>query len=163
MEFAYNYSYHSSLGVIPYEVLCGPEVYIPYPLCPHRKMLFGFAKKKKLSPHYIGLFEVLERIVEVAYRLALPPSLAKVHKVFHVSILRRYVHSPSHVIDNEPLHVHDDLTYDEQPVEILDMMEKVLHNKTILLVKVLWHNHAVEEATWELDEEMRKMYPHLYN
>ncbi|GAB2302263.1 hypothetical protein Dimus_038966 [Dionaea muscipula] len=126
------------------------------------KGVIRFGKKGKLSPRYIGPFDILDRFGDVSYRVALPPSLAYVHNVFHVSMLRKYVHSPTHVIDFEPLHVREDMTYDEQPVEILDFKEKVLRNKTVQLVKVLWRNHAVEEATWERESEMREMYPHLF-
>ena len=126
------------------------------------KGVIRFGKKRKLSPCFMGPFEVLERVGAVAYRLALPPRLAEVHNVFHVSMLRKYVQSPSHVIDYEPLVVREDMTYEEQPVEILDMMDKTLRNKIVSLVKVLWHNHSVEEATWEREEEMREKYPHLF-
>ena len=49
-----------------------------------------FGKKGKLSPRFIGPYEVLEIIGPVAYRLALPPELAKLQDVFHVSMLRKY-------------------------------------------------------------------------
>ena len=58
-----------------------------------------FGKRGKLSPRFIGPFEILERIDTVAYRLALPPSMLGVHEVFHVSILRRYTPDPAHVVD----------------------------------------------------------------
>ena len=58
-----------------------------------------FEKRRKLAPRYIGPFEVLERVGTVAHRLALPPSLSSVHKVFHVSILRKYNLDPAHVVD----------------------------------------------------------------
>ena len=64
-----------------------------------------FGKKGKLSPRYVGPFEVLEKIGEVAYRLALPPDLSHVHPVFHVSMLRKYVADSSHVLDYVPLGV----------------------------------------------------------
>ena len=57
--------------------------------------------------------------------------------------------------------VRDDLSYEEQPVQILGRKEKELRNKTISLVKVLWRNHLVEEATWEREDQMRSQYPHL--
>ncbi|CAA0810069.1 Unknown protein, partial [Striga hermonthica] len=50
-----------------------------------------FEKRGKLHPRFIGPFEVLERVGDVAYRLALPPELSSVHNVFHVSMLRKYV------------------------------------------------------------------------
>ncbi|GAV80957.1 Chromo domain-containing protein [Cephalotus follicularis] len=121
-----------------------------------------FGKKGKLSPRYIGPFEILERIGEVAYRLTLPPSLSHIHNVFHVSLLRKYMANPSHVLRVESIQVHEDLSYDEQPVEIMDYKEQVLRTKTIPLVKVLWRNHDMEEATWELEDTMRKEYPHLF-
>ncbi|CAN6698108.1 unnamed protein product [Malus baccata var. baccata] len=106
-----------------------------------------FGKKGKLSPRYIGPYEITERIGEVAYRLELLPELSKVHNVFHVSMLRHYVSDPSYVIPPQPLEINPDLTYDEEPVAILDWKDKVLRNKTVSLVKVLWRNHSVEEAT----------------
>uniref|UniRef100_A0A2N9G885 RNA-directed DNA polymerase n=1 Tax=Fagus sylvatica TaxID=28930 RepID=A0A2N9G885_FAGSY len=57
-----------------------------------------FGKKGKLSPRYVGPFEILERVGPVAYRLALPPALSKIHDVFHVSALRKYIPHPSHVL-----------------------------------------------------------------
>ena len=58
-----------------------------------------FGKREKLSPRFIGPFEILERIGTVAYRLVLPPSMSGVHEVFHVSMLRKYTPDPAHVVD----------------------------------------------------------------
>ena len=69
---------------IEYEV--GDKVFLN--VSPWRKVL-RFRKKGKLSPRFIGPYEVLERIGPVAYRLALPPKLAKLHDVFHVYMLRK--------------------------------------------------------------------------
>ena len=76
-------------------------------------------------------------------------------------MLKKYVPDPSHVLSQEPVEVWTDLTYEEKPIRILDREEKVLRNKTIPMVKVLWQNHNIEEATWEIEEEMRKNYPNL--
>ncbi|KAL5576469.1 hypothetical protein UlMin_018168 [Ulmus minor] len=62
----------------------------------------------------------MERIGKFAYRLALPSELSSVHNVFHVSMLRKYVPDLSHVLENEPIEVREDLMYKEQPVQILD-------------------------------------------
>ena len=62
-----------------------------------RKIL-RFGKKGKLSPRFIGPYEILEQIGLVAYHLALPPELAKLHNVFHVSMLRRYRSDESHIL-----------------------------------------------------------------
>ena len=126
------------------------------------KGVMRFGKKGKLSPRYIGPFEIIERVGKVAYRLALPSELSTVHNVFHVSMLKKYVPDPSHVIEHEPIQVHEDLTYEEKPMQILAREEKTLRNKTIPLVKVLWRNHKIEEDTWECEDEMRKNYPFLF-
>jgi hypothetical protein len=80
-----------------------------------------FGKKGKLNPRYIGPFEILERIGALAYRLALFPELANIHKVFHVSILRKYIPNPSHIIKYEPLQLEGDLAYEEVPIRVLDL------------------------------------------
>ena len=126
------------------------------------KGVLRFGKKGKLSPRFIGPFEILERVGPVAYRLALPPSLSAVHNVFHVSMLRKYMTDPSHVIDFEPLQLSKDLSYEERPVQILAREVKVLRNREIALVKVLWQNHLREEATWEREDEMRAKHPELF-
>ena len=74
-----------------------------------------------------------------------------IHNVFHISMLRRYNPDTSHVIDYEPLDIQPDLSYVEQPVVIQDRKDKVLRNKSVRLVKVLWRNLIVEESTWELE------------
>ncbi|KAL0546694.1 hypothetical protein IC582_016606 [Cucumis melo] len=126
------------------------------------KGVMRFERRGKLSPRFVGPFEILERIGPVAYRLALPPSLSAVHDVFHVSMLRKYVPDPSHVVDYEPLEIDENLSYVEQPVEVLAREVKTLRNKQIPLVKVLWRNHRVEEATWEREDVMRSRYPELF-
>ena len=127
------------------------------------KGVMRFGKKGKLSPRFIGPFEILDRVGKLAYRLALPPALSAVHNVFHVSMLRKYVADPSHVIDFQPIVLDDKLAYEEVPVEILAREQKILRKKTINLVKVLWRNHLTEEATWELEDKMRERYPYLFS
>ena len=85
----------------------------------------------------------------MAYILALPPELENIHNVFHVSMLRTYRLNPSHVVSSKTIELKSDLTYKEEPVEILAREVKELWKKRILLVKVLWRNHKTEEATWE--------------
>ena len=98
-------------------------------------MRFG-QKREKLSPQYIGPFEILERIGKVAYRLALPPKMSGVHNVFHISILRKCTHNPEHEIDFNDIEVNDNSTYNEGLVRILDHGVKKLRNKEIPLMKV---------------------------
>ena len=79
-----------------------------------------FDKRRKLTPRYIGPFEVLERVGTVAYRLALPSSLSGVHEVFHASMLRKYTLDPAHVVDWGDVTIDTDGTFEEGPVRILD-------------------------------------------
>ncbi|XP_058216885.1 uncharacterized protein LOC131327768 [Rhododendron vialii] len=78
-----------------------------------RHEIIQFCKKGKLSPRYIGPFETLERIGEIADRLTLPPQIAKVHNVFHVSMLRKYVARPTHVLNWEEVTPDEDTTFEE--------------------------------------------------
>ena len=121
-----------------------------------------FGKRGKLSPRFIGHFEILERIGTVAYRLALSPSMRVVHKVFHVSILRKDTPDPSHVVDWGQIKVETDGTFEEGPVCIVDSRDQVLRRKTVRLVRVLWRHYGVEEYTWEHEDTMRATYPFLF-
>ena len=96
-----------------------------------------FGKWGKLSPRYIGVFEVLERVATVSYRLALPPNFSGVHAVYHVSMLRKYTPDPTHVVDWGELVVDADETFKEGTVHIMDSWEQVLRGKTMRFVKVL--------------------------
>ena len=69
--------------------------------------------------------------------------------MFHISMLRKYISDPSHVLETPEIELRDDLSYEEQPMQIMGREKKELRNKTISLVKVLWRNHLVEEATLE--------------
>ena len=100
------------------------------------KGVVRFGKRGKLSPRYIGPFEILSRVGDCAYQLALPPALSVVHNVFHVSMLRKYVPDESHVLDFTKLRVALNLTAVEWPVVILVQKERVLRNRTIPFVKV---------------------------
>ena len=82
-----------------------------------------FDKRGKLSPRFIGAFEILERVGTVAYRLALPPSMSSVHKVFHVSMLRRYTPNPARIVDWREIEVDKDKTFEERPVCIMDSQD----------------------------------------
>ena len=80
----------------------------------------------KLNPRYVGPFEILERVGSLAYQLALPLILANVHNVFHVSMLRKYVLDPQHIIEYQILGVMKDASYNELPVFVLEQKERVL-------------------------------------
>lgn len=94
--------------------------------------------------------------------VALHPELERIHNVFHVSMLRPYKPDYKHVIEYEPIHVENDLTYEEMPIQIV-RKEQVLMNTVVPSVKVVWRNHDAEEATCELEEKMMKNYPQLFD
>jgi len=126
------------------------------------KGILRFGRKGKLCLRFIGPFEILERVGQVAYRLALPPNLSSVHPVFHVSMLRKYVHDPSHIIQLQSVQLDENLSYTEQPVTIMDKRVKHLRSKDVVSVKVAWRGPAREEMTWEPETIMREKYPHLF-
>ncbi|XP_052485827.1 uncharacterized protein LOC128040621 [Gossypium raimondii] len=141
------------------EFSVGDRVFLK--VSPWKKVL-RFGRKGKLSPRFIGPYEIIERIGPVAYRLALPRELENIHNVFHVSMLRRYRSDPSHVIPHTEIELQPDMTYSEEPVKILAREVKELRNKRVPLVNVLWNRHGSEEATWETEELMRFQYPNLF-
>ena len=183
MEFAYNNSYQSSIGMAPFEALygrkfrtlvcwdevgerrlIGPElvqitldkIHIvrdrlkiardrqkSYANKRHRDIQFKvgdrvflkvsswkgvlrFGRRGKLRPRYIGPYEIIARVGPVAYRLDLPPELSKVHNVFHVSMLSKYIPDPSYVLKDQLVELKDNLTYKEQPMQIVDRREQIL-------------------------------------
>jgi len=173
IEFTYNNSFHSSIGMAPFEALYGRRCRTP--LCLYesgesvvvgpeliqettdkikmiqekmkasqsrqksyhdkRRKALEFEKdehaflrvtpitgvgralkSRKLTPRFIGPYQISERVGEVAYRIALPPSLSNLHDVFHVSQLRRYIADPSHVVPLDDVQVRDNLTVDTSPM-----------------------------------------------
>ena len=81
----------------------------------------------KLSPRYCGPFAVYERIGPIAYRLALTAS-TRAHNVFHVSLLKRYVHDPNHVINWDVIKVEPKEEFQIEPMRILDRKVTMLWN-----------------------------------
>ncbi|XP_016684025.1 uncharacterized protein [Gossypium hirsutum] len=127
--------------------------YVFLKVSPWKKIL-RFGWKRRLSPRFIGPYHILKRVRPVVYQLELPPELDRIHDVFHVSMLRCYRSDTTHIVLVKKIEVRLDLTFEEEPVQILDREVKVLRRKSIPLVKVHWHNHGSEEATWEPEEAM---------
>ena len=120
-----------------------------------------FGMKGKLAPRYIGPFPILEKCGTVAYKLDLPPSLAGVHDIFHVSQLKKCLKAPVDVVLPEVTPLEADLTYPEQPIKILDQKDRVTRRKTIKFFKIQWSNHTEEEATWESEDFLRSRHPNF--
>jgi hypothetical protein len=63
----------------------------------------------------------------------------------------------------ENLDAKGDLSYQEYPVKILEMSERVTRNKRIKMCKVQWSHHTEEEATWEREEELKAGFPCFFS
>ena len=126
------------------------------------KGVMRFSKRGKLSSRYIGLFEVLKRVGEVAYELALPRGLLGVHPVFHVSMLKKYHGDGNYIIRWDSVLLDENLSYEEEPVAILDREVRKLISRKIASMKVQWKNRPIEESTWEKEADMQEKYPHLF-
>ncbi|XP_069145628.1 uncharacterized protein [Solanum lycopersicum] len=115
------------------------------------KSVMRFGKKGRLSPRFIGPFEILSRVGKVAYKLALPLSLPAVHPIFHVSMLRKYITDESHVLLLDSVELGPELIFEEEPITILDRHVRKLRTKEIASVKVQWKHRSVGETTWETE------------
>jgi hypothetical protein len=118
-----------------------------------------FGVKGKLAPRYIGPIEIIEVCGPVAYRLQLPPQLAAIHNIFHVSQLRKCIKIPIEIINSQSLDIQSDLSYTEHPIRILDTKERSTRRETIRMFKIQWNHHTEEEATWETESYLQRHYP----
>lgn len=100
------------------------------------KSVMRFCKKRKLSPHSVGPYQIF-KCVKVAYDLCLPIELASVHPVFLVSMLKKCVGDPTSIVPLEVLGFDERISYEEVPDEILNWQVKKLWNKEVAFVKVL--------------------------
>ncbi|XP_070010911.1 uncharacterized protein [Nicotiana sylvestris] len=95
-----------------------------------------FRKKGKLSPRFIGPFEVYHRIGEVAYKLPFPPRLLSVHLVFNISMLQKYDGNSSYVLDFSTIQLDGDFIYDVELVAIFEQRVQKLRSKDIASVNI---------------------------
>eukprot|EP00253_Pinus_taeda_P008152 PITA_08152 len=140
------------------EYQVGDHVYIRIQA---RKSTLQWSSCAKLAPRYFRPFQVLARVGPVAYQLALPSHI-RIHNVFHVSMLKKYVYDPKHVIKWQNIRVEPEGEVLVEPLSILDRREVQLQKRVITQIKVQWQHYGPEEATWEDDELFRKAYPELF-
>ncbi|WVZ84553.1 hypothetical protein U9M48_031578 [Paspalum notatum var. saurae] len=119
------------------------------------KGVHRFGVKGKLAPRYVDHRAMWASCLSAE----LPPHLAAVHDVFHVSQLKKCLRVPEEVIDTSQIRIQPDLTYEEKPIKILDQKQRSTRRRTINFYKVQWSNHSEEEATWEQEEFLRTKYP----
>ncbi|XP_050914849.1 uncharacterized protein LOC127129764 [Lathyrus oleraceus] len=100
-------------------------------------------KSRKLTPRFIGPYQISEKVGDVAYQIT-------------------YITDPSHVVQLDDVEFRDNLTVETLPMRIEDREVKQLHGKEIALVKVVWGGPAGGNVTWELESQMRDSYPELF-
>eukprot|EP00253_Pinus_taeda_P002818 PITA_02818 len=189
VEFAYNNSYHTSLQMSPFEVLYGRKCHTPASWGgPEDRLMLGpdmlkemeemikevrvnlkvaqdrqksFADQKRKFKEYQVGDHVLARVGPVAYQLALPSHIW-VHNVFHVSLLKKYVYDPKHIIKWQDIQVEPEGEVLVKPLKILDRREVTLRKQAITQGKVQWQHFGPDEATWEDEELIKKAYPRLF-
>jgi hypothetical protein len=118
-----------------------------------------FRVKGKLAPRYIGLFPILEQCGQVAYRLQLLESLSPVHNVFLVSQLKKCLLIPDQTIDVVDVTLEPYLTYLGHPIRVLDQKVRITRKKTLKFYKVQRNQHTEDEATWETQDFLEKIFP----
>ena len=107
------------------------------------KGVFRFGNKGKLSPRYVGPYEILQRVGKVAYELKLPSKLDSIHSFFHVFVLKKCIDDLESIFPIEGLGVKDNLFYEEVQVQILDSQVKKLRNKEVVSVKLLMEKSPI--------------------
>ena len=95
-----------------------------------------FGRRGKLSPRFIGPYEIVSKVGPISYRLKLPPELSRIHDTYHVSMLKKYNPDPSHVLREQPLQLKENLTYEETPMQIVDRKEQVLRSNCGRIMRV---------------------------
>jgi hypothetical protein len=140
----------------PLEFKVGDHVYLRVSPMKGMKM---FGVKGKLAPRYIGRFPILGMCGSVAYKLDLPPSLAGVHNVFHMSQLKKCLKAHVDIVLPRVTPLEADLLYPEHPIKVLDQKDRVTGSRTIKFFKIQWSNHFEEEATWESEDFLHSRHP----
>ncbi|XP_016903070.2 uncharacterized protein LOC107992029 [Cucumis melo] len=172
MEFAYNNSYQSSMGMAPFEALYGRPCRTP--VCWNE-----VGERKLVGPELVQVTSDNIKLIRENLKIAQDRQKSYADKrrrdlEFQIGeqvflqlspcrgVLRFGRKYPSHVLQVQPIELKDDLIYRDEAIQILDRKEQVLRNKMIRLVKVLWRHHGIEEATWESEDQMRRSYPTLF-
>ncbi|XP_044502571.1 uncharacterized protein LOC123223472 [Mangifera indica] len=150
-------SYQTTIQMTPYETLYGRKYRSPlhWDEIGERNELTSVLGREMTQ-------QMIDQIGKVAYKLALPTNIRRIHNAFHISLLRKCLGDPSQVVKIEDVKLKDNLVYEERPARIVDRQIKILRHRKIPLLKVQWQNHQVEEAIREIEEDMRQRFPQLF-
>jgi nanoRNase/pAp phosphatase (c-di-AMP/oligoRNAs hydrolase) len=85
--------------------------------------------------------------------------MATIHDVFHISQLKKCIKVPTEIVETRAIEIKPDLSYNEQPIQILDTKERITRRKKIKMYKILWDHHTKEEATWEAESYLQRNFP----
>ena len=110
----------------------------------------------------MGPYKIIEQCGPAAYRLELPLEMSAIFNVFHVSQLKKCLRVPEEAIEPTNVKIQSDLTYEEEPIWVIEEMERVTKSKVVKFYKVVWNNHSEQDATWERDDFLRDTYPTFY-
>jgi hypothetical protein len=99
----------------------------------------------------------------VAYRVRLPPPLATLHDIFHISQLKKCIRVPTKIVEQKEILVEPDLSYVEYPIKVLDQKERVTRRKVVIMYKIQWSHHTEEEATWETESYLNQNFHGFLN
>ncbi|XP_070036939.1 uncharacterized protein [Nicotiana tomentosiformis] len=153
-KFAYNNNCQSNIQMAPYEALYGRRCRAPVGWFePGEARLFGTDFVR----------DALDKVKLIQDWLHIAQSRQKSYadrKARDIAFM--YHGDPSHVLDFSSVQLDKNLTYVEEPVDILDMEVRKLRPKNIASIKVQWRGQPVKEATWETKHDMRSRYPHLF-
>jgi hypothetical protein len=138
----------------------GDHVYLK--VSPMKKVQ-RFGVKRKLAPRYVGPYEIIEQKGLVAYKLRLPEEMSAIFPVFHVSQLKKCLRVPTvEKVKAQDIKLSSDLTYEEKPMRLLDVKERVTRNRVVKQYKVSWSNHDDRDATWETEAYLKEVYPEFH-
>ncbi|XP_069143528.1 uncharacterized protein [Solanum lycopersicum] len=126
------------------------------------KGLVRFRKNGKINPRYVGPYSIFNRVGKVAHKLEFPVQLTLVRPTFHISLLKKCVGDPATIVSLESAAVKDSLSYENVPVDMLNLQFRRLTNKEVVSVKVLWRIQSIKGANSEVEASIKSKYPHLF-
>ncbi|GJU67897.1 reverse transcriptase domain-containing protein [Tanacetum coccineum] len=186
VEFSYNNSYHTSIKCAPFEALYGRKCISPV-------IWTEVGESQLIGPEIVQettekIIQIKERLktarsrqksyadkrskpleFKVGDRVLLKVSpwkgveLSCIHDTFHVSNLKKCLAEPDVQVPLEEIEIDENLSFVEEPIEIVERDVKKLKRRTIPLVKVRWNSRQGAEYTWEREDQFRKKYPHLFS